>query len=172
MRRYQSVRCAILVFILLVGVAAAALGQGFLAAAPAARSIDDADRVVVSGNVPAFARAELEIAQRGGNWSRAGELTYGVIPKLEAKLTEASKITGGAMINEEVRDNDIAAVVKTYPISSDPMLCSMPMNIDGSTSNSGGCATVPRTPGRTGIWLVPLLLAAAYRRLRRRALRT
>src|SRR5450432_2725398 len=29
------------------------------------------------------ARAELETVQRAGNWSRAGELTYGVIPELE-----------------------------------------------------------------------------------------
>src|SRR5579885_3786121 len=29
------------------------------------------------------ARAELEIVQRRGDWSRAGELTYGVIPDLE-----------------------------------------------------------------------------------------
>jgi ATP-dependent Clp protease ATP-binding subunit ClpB len=69
------------------------------------------------------ARIELEQVQRAGNWTRAGELTYGVIPKLEAKLTEASKITGGAMINEEVRDNDIAAVVSRWTgIPVDKML--------------------------------------------------
>src|ERR1700687_2487429 len=34
------------------------------------------------------ARAELEIVQRRGDWSRAGELTYGVIPELERKLKE------------------------------------------------------------------------------------
>ncbi len=35
------------------------------------------------------ARAELDIVQRRGDWSRAGELTYGVIPELERKLKEA-----------------------------------------------------------------------------------
>src|SRR6202166_3263140 len=35
------------------------------------------------------ARADLEIVQRAGNWSRAGELTYGVIPALERKIGEA-----------------------------------------------------------------------------------
>src|SRR5712692_6571361 len=35
------------------------------------------------------ARAELEQAQRRGDWGRAGELTYGVIPELERGLKEA-----------------------------------------------------------------------------------
>src|ERR1700675_3310435 len=35
------------------------------------------------------ARAELDIVQRRGDWSRAGELTYGVIPEPEPKLTDA-----------------------------------------------------------------------------------
>src|SRR5579884_4057323 len=35
------------------------------------------------------ARAELDQAQRRGDWSRAGELTYGVIPDLERRLKEA-----------------------------------------------------------------------------------
>jgi ATP-dependent Clp protease ATP-binding subunit ClpB len=60
------------------------------------------------------ARIELEQAQRAGNWARAGELTYGVIPKLEQKLAEASKMADGAMINEEVKENDIAAVVSRW----------------------------------------------------------
>src|SRR5216110_1149603 len=34
-------------------------------------------------------RNELERAQRDGNWSRAGELTYSVIPDLEKRLAEA-----------------------------------------------------------------------------------
>jgi ATP-dependent Clp protease ATP-binding subunit ClpB len=69
------------------------------------------------------ARIELEQVQRAGNWTRAGELTYGVIPKLEAKLAEASKTAGGAMINEEVRENDIAAVVSRWTgIPVDKML--------------------------------------------------
>src|SRR5712692_7521049 len=35
------------------------------------------------------ARAELDQAQRRGDWGRAGELTYGVIPELERGLKEA-----------------------------------------------------------------------------------
>jgi len=69
------------------------------------------------------ARIELDQAHRGGNWTRAGELTYSVIPQLEAKLAEASKTAGGAMINEEVRENDIAAVVSRWTgIPVDKML--------------------------------------------------
>ncbi len=60
------------------------------------------------------ARLELEQMHRAGNWTRAGELTYSVIPQLEAKLAEASKGAGNAMINEEVRENDIAAVVSRW----------------------------------------------------------
>jgi ATP-dependent Clp protease ATP-binding subunit ClpB len=60
------------------------------------------------------ARIELEQAQRDGNWTRAGELTYGLIPQLEAKLAEAAKTADNAMINEEVRDGDIAAVVSRW----------------------------------------------------------
>src|SRR6195256_3710679 len=41
------------------------------------------------------ARAELEIVQRRGDWSRAGELTYGVIPELERKIGEAESGAAG-----------------------------------------------------------------------------
>ncbi len=69
------------------------------------------------------ARIEFEQAQRSGNWTRAGELTYGVIPKLEEKLKEAAKASENALINEEVRDNDIAAVVSRWTgIPVDKML--------------------------------------------------
>ncbi len=60
------------------------------------------------------ARTELEQAQRKGDWARAGELTYGVIPGLEAKMAEASKAGEHALINEEVKDSDIAAVVSRW----------------------------------------------------------
>jgi ATP-dependent Clp protease ATP-binding subunit ClpB len=69
------------------------------------------------------ARIELEQVQRAGNWTRAGELTYGVIPQLEEKLKTASKGAENAMINEEVRDEDIAAVVSRWTgIPVDKML--------------------------------------------------
>lgn len=60
------------------------------------------------------ARIELDQVHRSGNWTRAGEITYGVIPKLEEKMAEATKAADNAMINEEVRDNDIAAVVSRW----------------------------------------------------------
>jgi ATP-dependent Clp protease ATP-binding subunit ClpB len=60
------------------------------------------------------ARIELDQMHRAGNWTRAGEITYSVIPQLEAKLAEASKGAENAMINEEVRESDIAAVVSRW----------------------------------------------------------
>jgi ATP-dependent Clp protease ATP-binding subunit ClpB len=60
------------------------------------------------------ARTELEQAQRTGNWARAGELTYGVIPELERGLAGAEAASQSRMLNEEVRDEDIAAVVSRW----------------------------------------------------------
>ncbi|MEZ0259495.1 MAG: ATP-dependent chaperone ClpB [Alphaproteobacteria bacterium] len=60
------------------------------------------------------ARIELDQMHRSGNWTRAGELTYSVIPQLEEKLVEVSKIAGSAVINEEVTENDIAEVVSRW----------------------------------------------------------
>ncbi len=60
------------------------------------------------------ARTQLDQAQRGGDWARAGELTYGQIPELERRLVEAEKAAGDRMLNEEVRDSDIAAVVSRW----------------------------------------------------------
>ncbi|MBI3440484.1 MAG: AAA family ATPase, partial [Proteobacteria bacterium] len=69
------------------------------------------------------ARIELDQAHRAGNWTRAGELTYSVIPRLEAKLATTGKGAENAMINEEVRENDIAAVVSRWTgIPVDKML--------------------------------------------------
>ena len=60
------------------------------------------------------ARAELERVQRDGRFDRAGELAYGVIPDLEKRLLEAEAANDQAMIDEEVRDQDIAAVVSRW----------------------------------------------------------
>jgi ATP-dependent Clp protease ATP-binding subunit ClpB len=60
------------------------------------------------------ARGELEQAQRGGNWARAGELTYGVIPDLEKKLKDAEVAQASHMVREEVQADDIAAVVSRW----------------------------------------------------------
>src|SRR4029078_10412148 len=60
------------------------------------------------------ARLELEQAQRSGDLAKAGELQYGRIPELEKQLSEASQQTKGAMLREEVTDQDIAAVVSRW----------------------------------------------------------
>ncbi len=69
------------------------------------------------------ARLELEQAQRRGDWSRAGELTYGKIPELEKKLKDAESAGKSRMLNEEVTAEDIASVVSRWTgIPVDKML--------------------------------------------------
>ncbi|VAV88981.1 ClpB protein [hydrothermal vent metagenome] len=73
------------------------------------------------------ARIELEQAQRAGDLAKAGELAYGIIPKLEEQLeTAANTDSGGAdnqLLKEEVREEDIAAVVSRWTgIPVDKML--------------------------------------------------
>ena len=60
------------------------------------------------------ARATLEIAKREGNLARAGELSYGVIPQLERKLSDAEGQDTGAMVAEAVRPEQIASVVERW----------------------------------------------------------
>ncbi len=60
------------------------------------------------------ARLELEQAQRSGDLAKAGELQYGRIPELEKKLGDAQAASKGAMLREEVTDQDIAAVVSRW----------------------------------------------------------
>ncbi|MCL6282294.1 ATP-dependent chaperone ClpB [Ruegeria sp. 2012CJ41-6] len=61
------------------------------------------------------ARADLEIAKREGNLAKAGELSYGVIPELEKKLTEAENSESSQMMAEEtVRPEQIASVVERW----------------------------------------------------------
>jgi ATP-dependent Clp protease ATP-binding subunit ClpB len=61
------------------------------------------------------ARVELEQAQRRGDWTKAGELAYGIIPDLEKRLKEAEeKGSGQAMVDEAVTPEHIAAVVARW----------------------------------------------------------
>jgi len=60
------------------------------------------------------ARLELEQAQRAGDLAKAGELQYGRIPELEKQLGEAEAAVHGAMLREEVTDQDIAGVVSRW----------------------------------------------------------
>lgn len=59
-------------------------------------------------------RIELEQAERGGDWAKAGELKYGKIPQLEADLKLAAETSAKNMINEEVTPDDIASVVSRW----------------------------------------------------------
>jgi ATP-dependent Clp protease ATP-binding subunit ClpB len=59
------------------------------------------------------ARTELELAERGGDYAKAGELKYGVIPGLERQIAEAGD--GDArLVNEAVTEEGIAAVVSRW----------------------------------------------------------
>ncbi|MDN2582462.1 ATP-dependent chaperone ClpB [Aquibium sp. ELW1220] len=61
------------------------------------------------------ARNELAIAQRKGEFQRAGELAYGRIPELEKKLVEAEAQDGrSSMVQEEVTPDNIAQVVSRW----------------------------------------------------------
>ncbi len=71
------------------------------------------------------ARTELEQAQRAGNLARAGELSYGVIPDLEKKLTntQTAEDVDNTMLNETVSNESIAQVVSRWTgIPVDKML--------------------------------------------------
>ncbi|HBM91101.1 MAG TPA: ATP-dependent chaperone ClpB, partial [Rhodospirillaceae bacterium] len=59
-------------------------------------------------------RADLEAAQRQGEYTRAGELTYGIIPKLEEQLKQAEAQEENALIDEVVKESDIAAIVERW----------------------------------------------------------
>jgi len=65
------------------------------------------------------ARAELDQAKRSGDLARAGELSYGVIPKLEQQLVkaeaaEAEGSAGDLLVEEAVTPEAIAAVVERW----------------------------------------------------------
>ena len=68
-------------------------------------------------------RFELAQCQREGDLARAGELAYGIIPELEKKVADAETVSEGHMLNEEVTEADIAAVVSRWTgIPIDKML--------------------------------------------------
>ena len=61
------------------------------------------------------ARIDLDQAQREGNFARAGELRYSIIPSLEKKLPEETEATttedGQVLLHDAVTADDIAGVV-------------------------------------------------------------
>ena len=71
------------------------------------------------------ARTELAIAQRGGEFAKAGELAYGRIPDLEKKLAEAktNEEASASMVAEAVTPEHVAQVVSRWTgIPVDKML--------------------------------------------------
>ena len=62
------------------------------------------------------ARKELDLAKRGGNYERAGELSHAVIPDLLARI-QAPAVDGSddaLMVSEKVSANDIASIVSRW----------------------------------------------------------
>ncbi|MCA0407076.1 MAG: ATP-dependent chaperone ClpB [Proteobacteria bacterium] len=72
------------------------------------------------------ARSQLEQAQRKGEFQRAGELAYGIIPSLEKRLSEIEAKAGndkGALSSEAVTPDMVAQVVSRWTgIPVDKML--------------------------------------------------
>jgi ATP-dependent Clp protease ATP-binding subunit ClpB len=61
------------------------------------------------------ARNQLSQAQRAGDWAKAGELSYGVIPGLEKQLTDVeAKADGGGLMEEAVTPDHVAGVVSRW----------------------------------------------------------
>jgi ATP-dependent Clp protease ATP-binding subunit ClpB len=70
------------------------------------------------------ARNDLAIAQRNGEFQKAGELAYGKIPELEKRLKEAEAQDGkGGMVEEVVTPDHVAHIVSRWTgIPVDKML--------------------------------------------------
>jgi len=69
------------------------------------------------------AQRERDIAQRKGDLSKAGEIVYGIIPKLTEQLKNAEAITQNAMMKENITTEDIASIVSRWTgIPVDKML--------------------------------------------------
>ena len=77
------------------------------------------ERAVPLTGRPYLARAAEEHAARAGDLARASELRYGQVPELEKTLAEKTEALAilqkdGALLKEEVDDQDIAQVVATW----------------------------------------------------------
>lgn len=60
------------------------------------------------------AQHERDIAQRNGDLAKAGEIVYGVIPKLTEQLKKAESAAQDGMVKEAVSAADIAAIVSRW----------------------------------------------------------
>jgi ATP-dependent Clp protease ATP-binding subunit ClpB len=59
-------------------------------------------------------RSEYERAERAGDFNRAAEIRHGELPQLEKELEERDTRVEGAMVKEEVDEDDVAAVVARW----------------------------------------------------------
>ena len=59
-------------------------------------------------------RTALEKAQREGDWTKAGELSYGRIPALEKQLETMGNQSSNNLVSEAVTDSEIADVVSRW----------------------------------------------------------
>src|SRR5438552_4144004 len=59
-------------------------------------------------------RMEYERAERAGDFNRAAEIRHGELPGLEKELEERDARVEGAMVKEEVDEDDVAAVVARW----------------------------------------------------------
>ncbi len=57
------------------------------------------------------AKFELEKAQREGNLTKAGELTYGKIPEMQKELASLEGTVSHSMVRETVVEDDVAAII-------------------------------------------------------------
>ena len=60
------------------------------------------------------ARITIEKAMREGQYEKAGELQYDLIPRLEAKLAKAEAAENGRMLEESVTPEHVAAIVSRW----------------------------------------------------------
>ncbi len=62
------------------------------------------------------ARIELDRAMREGNYEAAAKLNYEVIPSIEKSIADAEQVeqSGDRMVNDQVTEDDIAAVVAAW----------------------------------------------------------
>ena len=60
------------------------------------------------------AKHSLTLAQRAGDYEKASELLYSIIPKIEQELELAKKSSKQKMVKEEVTENDIASIVSRW----------------------------------------------------------
>ncbi|WP_236870376.1 ATP-dependent chaperone ClpB [Candidatus Bandiella numerosa] len=71
------------------------------------------------------AKVNLDIAQRQGDFNRAGELRYSVIPEIQANLEKIERERENTMLKEVVSENDIASIVSKWTgVPVDNMLAS------------------------------------------------